>query len=201
MPWKPRCILCFKRYLCLLSDFRSTHQLFDLNSNLQRIAARQEFWNSKLEQLDQQRDRINQNTVNSIHVAQQSFSPEVLVATHNNKPSSELLHMQRKVSSSRSSCNFDLARKLEDEMQMMLVQRRVSRYQSSFDCVLIVTCLCRRPMRKNVTLAPLWRADGWWISMFFQFRKRLPKPFLNSEHNKKPYGIVWYDICRCFLVL
>jgi exonuclease VII large subunit len=108
------------------SLFLVQHINFDLNSNLQRIAARQEFWNSKLEQLDQQRDRISQNTVNSIHVAQQTFSPEVLLATNNNKPSSKLLHMQRKVASSRSSCNFNLARKLEDEMQIMLVQHRVS---------------------------------------------------------------------------
>ncbi len=82
------------------SSNAASHQ----HSNLQRIAARHEFWNSKLRQLDQQRHVVHQNTVNSIQVAQQSFSPEVLLATHHNKCSSELLHMQRKVNGEKACC-------------------------------------------------------------------------------------------------
>lgn len=89
--------------------------------NLQRIEARKEYWNSKLQQLDQQRDLVRQNAINSIQVAQQSFSAEVLLATRHDKPSSECLHLQRKVESARSSCNFNMARKLEQEMQELLV--------------------------------------------------------------------------------
>jgi hypothetical protein len=89
--------------------------------NLQRIAARQDFWNLKLQQLDQQRDLVRQNALNSFRVAQQSFSPAVLLATQHNRPSSECLHLQRKVASARSSCNFNLARKLEEELQKMMV--------------------------------------------------------------------------------
>jgi hypothetical protein len=87
----------------------------------QCIAARQEYWNSKLQQLQLQRDLVRQNAENSIQVAQQSFSPEVLLATQHNKPSSLCLHMQRKVASARSSCSFHIARKLEEEMRIMLV--------------------------------------------------------------------------------
>jgi hypothetical protein len=92
---------------------------------MQRIAARHEFWNSKLQHLDQQRDRVRQNTVNSIQVAQHSFSAEVLLATQRNKSSSKVLHMQRKVESARSSCNFNVARRLEEELQIMLVRHVV----------------------------------------------------------------------------
>jgi hypothetical protein len=87
----------------------------------QRIKARQEFWNSKLQQLELQRDLVRQNVINSIQVAQQTFSPEVLLATRHDKPSSECLHLQRKLASARSSCNFSMARKLEEDMQNLLV--------------------------------------------------------------------------------
>jgi hypothetical protein len=89
---------------------------------LQRIAARQAFWNLKLQQLDLQRDLIRQNVLNSIRVAQQSFSPAVLLATQLHRPSSECLHLQRKLASARSSCNFDVALKLEEELQKMIVR-------------------------------------------------------------------------------
>jgi hypothetical protein len=72
--------------------------------------------------LDQQRDCVRQNTVNSIQVAQHSFSAEVLLATQQTKSSSQVLHMQRKVASARSSCNFNVARRLEEELQIMLVR-------------------------------------------------------------------------------
>jgi hypothetical protein len=75
----------------------------------------------KLQQLDHQRDLVRENAKNSLQVAQQSFSPEVLLATSRSKPSPENLHMQRKVAIARKSCNFNLARKLEEELQILLV--------------------------------------------------------------------------------
>jgi hypothetical protein len=99
-------------------------QIFNLTFLSQRLAARQQFWDLKLQQLDHQRNLVRENARNSIQVAQQSFSPEVLLATWRMKPSPDSLHMQRKLDIARKSCNFNLARKLEEELQILLVNTK-----------------------------------------------------------------------------
>jgi len=96
-------------------------RIFNLTFLSQRLAARQQFWDLKLQQLDHQRNLVRENARNSVQVAQQSFSPEVLLATWRVKPSPDNLHMQRKLAIARKSCQFNLARKLEEELQILLV--------------------------------------------------------------------------------